>query len=192
MSGSAGPDPAAFAVALTDEIRGALSFQSYESPRGIEGVWIQQLRKHQGENGWLFELYRLEGGALEGLPSATGFPVRQVSVSFSGPKRINAFHIHPLAPQHEVWVVLQGNLLVWLVDCRQESATRTMRQKVVLSGESPAMLHIPAGVAHGYKAGSSGALLVYAMNQQFDIEAPNEGRLPWDYFGADLWEEDRG
>ena len=54
------------------------------------------------------------------------------------------------------------------------------------------MLHIPTGVAHGYKAGPDGALLAYAMNSQFNIDDPNEGRLPWDHFGAELWEEDRG
>jgi dTDP-4-dehydrorhamnose 3,5-epimerase len=33
---------------------------------------------------------------------------------------------------------------------------------------------------------------VYGMNQQFDQASPNEGRLPWDHFGAELWGEDRG
>jgi dTDP-4-dehydrorhamnose 3,5-epimerase len=54
------------------------------------------------------------------------------------------------------------------------------------------MLHIPSGVAHGYQAGTEGALLVYAMNSQFSLQDSNEGRLPWDYFGSELWEEDRG
>jgi dTDP-4-dehydrorhamnose 3,5-epimerase len=30
------------------------------------------------------------------------------------------------------------------------------------------------------------------MNGQFDPADPNEGRLPWDHFGAELWEPDRG
>jgi dTDP-4-dehydrorhamnose 3,5-epimerase len=34
--------------------------------------------------------------------------------------------------------------------------------------------------------------LLYTMDQQFDISDPNEGRLPWDQFGTDLWNEDRG
>ena len=62
----------------------------------------------------------------------------------------------------------------------------------MLSGEQPALLHIPAGVAHGYRAGSDGALLAYALNRQFDADDPNEGRLPWDHFGRELWEDDRG
>jgi dTDP-4-dehydrorhamnose 3,5-epimerase len=30
------------------------------------------------------------------------------------------------------------------------------------------------------------------MNSQFDVQDPNEGRLAWDFFGAELWEDDRG
>ena len=41
-------------------------------------------------------------------------------------------------------------------------------------------------------AGGEGALLTYAMKAQFNLIDPNEGRLPWDHFGRDLWEDDRG
>lgn len=119
-------------------------------------------------------------------------PIRQLSASHAAPGRINAFHIHPRCGQNELWTVLQGQLLVWLVDCRADSATAGVRQRVLLNAEEPAQLYIPAGVAHGYRAGADGALLVYAMDQQFDPADPDEGRLPWDHFGAGLWEEDRG
>lgn len=192
MSADERRDPASFAVALTDEVRGALSFQSYARGRSIDGVWQKPLRKHHAENGWFLELYRLGRDGVEGLPEGEAFPLRQASVSFAEPGRINAFHIHPLAHQDELWAVVQGQLLVWLADCRDGSVTVGTRQRVVLSGEAPSLLHIPAGVAHGYRSGTAGALLLYGMNQQFDAEQPNEGRLPWDYFGAELWEEDRG
>ena len=185
-------EAASFAIALTDDVRGALSFQSYARGATIDGVWSKPLRKHHAENGWFLELYRLGESGVEGLPENEVFALRQTSVSFAEPGRINAFHIHPLAPQHELWAVVHGLLLVWLVDCRAESPTKGVRQRVVLSGEAPAILHIPAGVAHGYRSGGDGALLIYGMNQQFDAERPNEGRLPWDHFGAELWEDDRG
>lgn len=181
-----------FAVALTDDVRGALSFQSYARAETIDGVWQKPLKKHHAENGWFMELYRLGAVGVQGLPTAEEFPLRQTSISFAESGRINAFHIHPRVAQDELWAVIQGQLLIWLVDCRAGSPTESLRQRVVLSGEAPAILHIPAGVAHGYRSGSSGALLVYGMNQQFDLEQPNEGRLEWDYFGAELWEEDRG
>ena len=41
-------------------------------------------------------------------------------ISFSGaiPNRINAFLIHPKKIQDELWCVVEGTLMVWLVDCR--------------------------------------------------------------------------
>lgn len=180
-------------VPLTDEARAALSFQTYREGPRIEGVETRTLRKHRSENGWFAELLRLnEDGAAAFSTSGDPWPVRQVSASQADPDRINAFHIHPLRPQNELWTVLAGTLLVWLVDCREGSPTAGLRQRILLSHEAPVQLHIPAGVAHGYRAGPRGALLVYAMDRQFDREHPNEGRLPWDHFGAELWEEDRG
>lgn len=180
-----------YAVALTEDALGALSFQEYAPGPRIDGVWARPVRKYRAENGWFAECVRLTGGSVESLPAGE-MELRQLSVSFAAAGRINAFHIHPRVPQNELWTVLQGQLTVWLVDCREGSPSEGTRQKVVLSGEEPAQLFIPAGVAHGYRAGRDGALLLYAMDQQFDAGEPNEGRLPWDHFGADLWEEDRG
>jgi dTDP-4-dehydrorhamnose 3,5-epimerase len=83
-------------------------------------------------------------------------------------------------------------MMVWLVDTRADSSTSGRRRRYMLTADAPALLYIPTGVAHGYKAGSEGALLVYTMNSQFNLADPNEGRLPWDHFGAELWETDRG
>jgi dTDP-4-dehydrorhamnose 3,5-epimerase len=196
MNAPASPDEGARsvspAIALTDNAAGALVFQSYDRSPTIEGVWHKPLRKHRGENGWFLELGRLTDGSVAELPGGGDFELRQLSASWAEGGRINAFHIHPKQPQNEIWCVLQGQLTVWLVDCRRDSPTAGLRQKVILSGEDPAQLHIPAGVAHGYRSGAGGALLVYCMDQQFDAADPNEGRLPWDHFGAELWEEDRG
>lgn len=181
-----------FAVDLTEEAREGLSFQVYAPAPPIQGVRSYPLKKHRAENGWFCEMYRLQDGELHLGGEAPPFQVRQVSASYAAPGRINAFHIHPRALQNELWCVVEGQLLVWLVDCRAGSSSRDVRQRVVLSSEAPGFLHIPAGVAHGYRAGREGALLLYAMDQQFDPSDPNEGRLPWDHFGADLWEEDRG
>jgi dTDP-4-dehydrorhamnose 3,5-epimerase len=190
-------DPAAssgtpHAVPLSADVEGVLSFQSYPLAATIDGVEVLPLRKHRAENGWFLELYRLADGLLERSGMEGGFSVRQVSAARAEAHRINAFHIHPKRPQHEIWSVVDGSLAVWLVDCRRGSPTEGRRQKVQLSAEEPARLLIPAGVAHGYRAGPSGALLLYAMTEQFDVADPNEGRLPWDHFGRELWEEDRG
>lgn len=179
-----------FPIRLTPDVEESVTFQDYGPQPNIEGVFYQPLKKHRAVEGWFMEYLRLTGGNAQALPGT--FDVRQISFSKAAPGRINAFHLHPKERQDEIWLVVEGTLMVWLVDCRAESPTRKVKRRYVLSGEEPALLHIPSGVAHGYKAGPEGALLVYAMNNQFDAADPNEGRLPWDYFGAELWEDDRG
>jgi len=175
---------------LTPESEAALTFQSYGPAPEIDGVRTRLLRKHRALEGSFMEYMRLTDGRLEGLDCE--YAVRQISVCAAVPGRINAFHIHPKEVQDEVWCVVRGEMLVWLVDVRQGSSTVGVRRAYPLSGEAPALLYIPSGVAHGYKAGTEGALLLYAMNSQFRPTDPNEGRLPWDFFGIELWEPDRG
>ncbi len=175
---------------LSDAATRALTFQDYPPAPELEGVWLHKLKKQRSDNGFFMEYARVTGGSVENLP--VEFELRQLSVSHAEPGRINAFHIHPNEPQHELWTVIDGQLKVWLIDLRAGSETEGNRRGVVLSGEEPTQLYIPAGVAHGYQAGPDGATLLYAMNQQFNLKRPNEGRLPWDFFGAELWAEDRG
>ncbi|WP_244403976.1 dTDP-4-dehydrorhamnose 3,5-epimerase family protein [Meiothermus ruber] len=150
----------------------------------------QPLQKHRALEGAFMEYLRLKDGRVEGFPLP--FEARQISLSWAVPGRINAFHLHPKRTQDELWCVVQGALLVWLVDVRADSPTKGTKRSFLLSGEAPSLLYIPSGVAHGYRAGHQGALLLYAMNDQFNPSDPNEGRLPWDFFGAELWAEDRG
>lgn len=177
-------------IPLTADAAAALTYQSYGRQPAIDGVFHHPLAKHRGLEGWFMEHLRVTGGVAEKLP--VPFEIRQISVSRAKPGRVNAFHIHPLDVQDELWCCVQGSLLAWLADLREGSPTAGVRRPYVLTAEAPALLHIPAGVAHGYKGGTEGALLLYAINSQFNAETPNEGRLPWDHFGADLWEEDRG
>ena len=177
-------------IPLAPEAARALTFQSYAPRPAIDGVIYLPLKKHRALEGSFMEYLRISEGAIEGLPFP--FTVRQISFSQAVPGRINAFHVHPKAVQDELWCVLAGAMMIWLVDVRADSPTPGVRRRYLLNGEEPGMLYIPAGVAHGYQAGAEGALLVYAINAQFNLQHPNEGRLPWDHFGAGLWEEDRG
>ncbi|WP_261665038.1 dTDP-4-dehydrorhamnose 3,5-epimerase family protein [Deinococcus sp. Marseille-Q6407] len=176
---------------LTDAVTRDVTFQTYGAAEPLEGVQLHPLRKHRSENGAFMEWLRLNEGQLS-QPAVAGFVPAQLSVSWAAPGRVNAFHLHPREPQNELWTAVQGQLLVWLVDVRAGSATSGQRQRVLLSAEEPAALFIPSGVAHGYQAGPDGALLLYGVDASFDPAAPNEGRLPWDYFGPELWQEDRG
>jgi dTDP-4-dehydrorhamnose 3,5-epimerase len=177
-------------IELIPEAQAKLEFESYPPAPQIDGVWINPLRKNRSENGSFVEYVRLNNGTVQNVPSA--LEVKQISVSYAEAHRINAFHIHIKLEQNEIWTVIQGQLMIWLVDLRKGSSTAGVRRKVILSGEQPMQLYIPSGVAHGYKAGLEGATLMYAMDQQFNLADPNEGRLPWDFIGPELWLENRG
>lgn len=181
---------AQYAVRLEAAAAQALGFESYPAAPQIDGVWVQALKKNRSENGAFMEYLRLDESGVQGLPGQ--LTPRQISVSWAAAGRVNAFHIHVKGPQNEIWCVLSGQLVVWLVDCRDGGATLGAQRKLVLSGEQPTLVHIPSGVAHGYQAGADGATLLYTMDAQFNLADPNEGRLPWDFFGAGLWAEDRG
>jgi dTDP-4-dehydrorhamnose 3,5-epimerase len=177
-------------IKLTQDIAAHLSYQRYDPPAEIDGVVQVPLGKHRALEGWFMEVLRLKEGVVVGV--APPFAPAQLSLSWAEPGRINAFHLHPKRVQDELWCVLKGTLLVWLVDLRADSPTCHAKRAMVLSGEEPTLLRVPSGVAHGYQAGPQGALLLYAANSPFDPEDPNEGRLPWDFFGAELWARDRG
>ena len=178
-------------IQLTEREQQAIKFEAYPPAQEILGVWTQPLKKHYGDNGAFMEYARLNAtGHTNGTP--TPLHAQQISVSWAEPARINAFHVHTKVPQDEIWTVIAGQLTVWLVDCRENSPTGGHKRKHQLSGEQPTQLHIPAGVAHGYRAGQQGATLIYTMNQHFNPSDPNEGRLPWNWFGEELWDEDKG
>lgn len=177
-------------IELAPEYVSVLEFERYPAAPQIEGVWVHVLKKNRSENGAFMEYGRLGEDGMQGLPGP--LVPRQISVSWAAPGRINAFHIHVKEEQNEIWCVISGQLTVWLVDCRAGSSTLGTKRKLVLSGEQPTMVHIPSGVAHGYQAGEAGATLLYTMDAQFNMTDPNEGRIPWNYFGEGLWAEDRG
>ena len=157
-------------IKLPEDISKALYYQDYSSKPSIRDVHYQSLKKHRSLEGWFLEHSRLSQSLVENLPIP--FELRQLSVSKALPNRINAFHLHPKATQDEIWCVIEGSLKVWLADLRQDSATCGVRRPYLLSGEEPSLLYIPSGVAHGYQAGSEGAILLYAMNAQFNSADP--------------------
>ncbi len=117
---------------------------------------------------------------------------RQISVSWAAPERVNAFHIHVKQEQNEIWCVLSGQLMIWLVDCREGSPTLGVKRKLVFSGEQPMLVHIPSGVAHGYQAGEQGATLIYTHGRPVRPRRPQRGPLALGFFRAELWAEDMG
>lgn len=169
----------------------AYGVQDYAPRPRIEGVELVELKRFNDDGGAMTELGRLDGGAHEQLP---GFQVRQVNYSTLDPLAIKAFHLH--RRQTDVWYVPPADkLLVVLGDVRKGSKSEGQVWRLVLGDGNSRLLRIPPGVAHGCRnlRPASAATIVYFVDVQFSTDAAcDEGRLPWDHFGASVWEVERG
>ena len=57
------------------------------------------------------------------------------------------------------------------------------------------IVRIPPGVAHGRKnlRAAELSVIIYFVDVQFSIDDEcDEGRLPWDHFGTEIWDVERG
>jgi dTDP-4-dehydrorhamnose 3,5-epimerase-like enzyme len=67
--------------------------------------------------------------------------------------------------------------------------------RFVLGDGASRLARIPPGVAHGVRnVGTAMGRIVYFTDLQFSAEpsACDEGRLPWDFAGRDIWDITRG
>jgi dTDP-4-dehydrorhamnose 3,5-epimerase len=172
---------------LIENIQNVLRLQDYSARSTIEGVKIIPLRRFNDEGGSFTELARLDQGQLAGdLP----FALAQINYSEMEAGAIKAFHLHE--QQTDIWYVPPSSkMLLILVDLRQDSATKNQRMRLILGDGNSQLILIPPGVAHGCKSlGSNKSTIIYFIDRQFspDPESCDEKRLPWNYWGEELWD----
>jgi dTDP-4-dehydrorhamnose 3,5-epimerase len=171
--------------------RDAYLVQDYSPRPRIRGVEIVDLKRFNDDGGSMTELGRLNEGVHQGLE---GFTVRQVNFSSLDPLAIKAFHLH--TRQTDVWYVPPGDkLLLVLADVREGSPSEGARMRFVLGDGNSRLVRIPPGVAHGCRnlSATGPATIVYFVDVQFTTDAScDEGRLPWDFLGAEIWQVERG
>lgn len=159
--------------------------QDYTPNSKIEGVVIKDIRNFVTADGDFSEIIRLnDNGTHQDFPN---FQIRQINRSRVMPGSIKAWHLH--YNQEDLWYIPpHDHLLVGLADTRQSSPTVGKTMKLVMGGGKSQVLYIPRGVAHGAaNVSPNDATIIYFINQQFDINQPDEQRLPWDTFGDDFW-----
>jgi dTDP-4-dehydrorhamnose 3,5-epimerase len=174
-------------VKLTETARRALRKQEYGPAPGIDGVSRVSLRRFHDDGGSMTELLRLGHEDAAGL---AGFRPAQINFSTLAPGVIKAFHVHER--QTDVWFVPpEDRVLVVLVDVRAGSPSEGARMRQLLGDGDPALLRIPPGVAHGCRnLGPDTATILYLTDLHFtaDPQRCDEGRLPWDFLGPEVWE----
>ena len=176
---------------INEHARRAFSYQEYGGQPRIEGVEVVELARFNDDGGSITELARLQAGQLEGLAD---FEVKQINYSEVEPGAIKAYHMHHR--QTDVWYVPPSDkFLLVLHDCRKGSATEGATMRTVLGDGRSRLVRIPPGVAHGTRniAGTVGRI-IYFVDELFspDPDRCDEGRLPWDFLGAEIWEIVRG
>jgi dTDP-4-dehydrorhamnose 3,5-epimerase len=167
-----------------------ITTQSYSEKVIIDGVELIPLKLHTDDGGNFLELFRMSQGNVENLSAP--FTAQQISMSIMVPGVVKAYHIHNR--QDDLWLVPHNNrLLANLHDLREGSSTFDNHVRIVLGGGTPSLLRIPAGVAHGVKnCYDRDMTLIYATSEQFNASLPDEHRLPWDSFGTDVWDLQKG
>jgi dTDP-4-dehydrorhamnose 3,5-epimerase len=176
---------------LNDDAQRAYSVQDYAAQPAIQGVELVDLKRFTDDGGNFTELGRLGQGIHAGFP---GFEVKQINYSELEPGAIKAFHIH--RGQTDVWFVPPSDkMLLVLLDVRSGSPTEKVARRFVLGDGASRLVRIPPGVAHGVKnLTATRGRIIYFVEVQFRAAAAetDEGRLPWDFAGAGIWDVVRG
>jgi dTDP-4-dehydrorhamnose 3,5-epimerase len=176
---------------LVPEAEARYAVQDYSARPPIEGVRLLSLRRFHDDAGSMTELVRfVPGGGIEGIP---GFAPAQANFSTLEPAAIKAFHVH--RRQSDLWFVPpEDRVLLVLLDLRAGSPTVGARMRLMLGDGESGLVLVPPGVAHGCRnLGRAAARIVYFTDLHFrpEPDLTDEGRLPWDFAGAAIWEAAR-
>ena len=184
------PTRSAPVTQFNERAQAAYSVQDYGRKEDIQGVEFVQLKRFNDDGGSMTELGRLQDGVHGDLE---GFQVEQINYSVLEPLAIKAFHLH--RRQTDVWYVPPSDkLLLVLADVREGSPSEGLVKRYVIGDGNSRLVRIPPGVAHGCRnlRPQAPSVIVYFVDVQFSVgEDCDEGRLPWDHFGTDVWEVER-
>lgn len=172
---------------LNADADSALRVQRYDGLPSIDGVELIELRRFNDDGGAMMELFRFNEPRPVGLE---GFEPQQLNYSVVQPGVIKAFHLH--RHQTDLWFVPpEDRILMALVDVRAGSPSEGVRQRIMLGDGNSRLVRVPPGVAHGCRNLSrTESRVLYLTDLLFDPdpERCDEGRLPWDFAGADIWD----
>ncbi|MBI5311365.1 MAG: dTDP-4-dehydrorhamnose 3,5-epimerase family protein [Actinobacteria bacterium] len=145
------------------------------------GVQIRPLAPHRDDRGDFVEIFRDEWDAIA-RPAQWGHSTSHAGV-------VRGVHVHPV--HDDFLVVVSGRMFAGLVDLRVDSPTHGAAACLELSGDAPAGVTIPHGVAHGFYFAEPSAF-VLGVTHTYDPadelgcrwDDPELG-IPWPAFAGD-------
>jgi dTDP-4-dehydrorhamnose 3,5-epimerase len=143
-------------------------------PTSLPGLVILEPRVFGDQRGFFLESYNERAFAELGIQE------RFVQDNHSSSLRnvLRGLHYQIKHPQGKLVRVVEGEVLDVAVDVRRSSPTFGRWEAVRLSGENKRMLWIPVGFAHGFRALSESAQVLYKATDYYAPE--HEQTLAWD------------
>ena len=134
----------------------------------IDGVKLKALKVIPDERGRLTEILRRDDELFEAFG--------QVYVTTTYPGVVKAWHKHE--KQSDNIACVAGMIKVALYDAREGSPTHGEVRQYYLGVHRPALLHVPAGIYHGWMCVSQEeAVIVNVPTEPYDYAHPDEQRL---------------
>jgi len=134
----------------------------------IEGVKVKKLKVIPDERGRLMEMLRSDDEFY------TKFG--QVYMTTAYPGVVKGWHYHKI--QDDNMVIVKGMMKIVLYDGRKDSKTFKEINEFFLGEHNPSLLHIPAGVLHGFKCISDNeAICINIPSEVYDYKNPDEFRV---------------
>lgn len=171
---------------VTVEFLQSLTFHQHSTFHGptIAGMKVKNLNTIVDGRGDVIELWSLPWVEREGLiipqhvyQSATDFSV------------IKAWHLHAI--HTDQFTVTRGKMQVVCVDIREDSPTFGHVNSFIIGIQRPAMILIPPGVMHGWKALSQPETIVVNL-QSHPYDPADEFKYPWNCVLTEVWEPKYG
>jgi len=113
-----------------------------------------------------------------------GFSITTVEDFYTSSIRgvIRGMHFQlPPKPLKKLVHCSAGSVLDVLLDLRAGSPTYLQVESLTLTGDSPCVLCLPTGIAHGFVALTDEALICYKVDQEYDPAL--DAGIRWDSFG---------
>ena len=149
----------------------------------IDGVRTKKLKVISDERGRLMEILRADDEIFEKFG--------QVYLTTAYPGVVKGWHHHK--KQSDNMTVVAGMMKIVLYDGREGSPTHGEVNEFFVGPHNPLVIHIPAGVMHGFKCISSEeALVVNTVTEPYNYDDPDEFRasphgseIPYDWARRD-------
>jgi len=134
----------------------------------IDGVKIKKLKVIPDERGRLMEMFRADDEFFEKFG--------QVYVTTTYPGVVKAWHKHE--KQADNMACVAGMVKLALYDARNGSSTRGQIDQFYMGVHNPILIHIPAGIYHGWMCVSdTESIVVNAPTEMYNYKIPDEQRL---------------